>query len=712
MLYQSLALSRRIDSIIHDIRYPAQAVRIARVFALLVDQTRICLWNILQKKYPLSAGPINIIVLRLADGIRELNAYLRFLHASDPISAPPSVQAAISDLVNRYVAPALGCVRPDEEVVALVRPQWRYNFKFIDLFGELAPHIEISFLDPNFELDFDKDQKESLYTFIEMLWDSRQKTDPTYQHVRPPRHVAILSFASLDRGDVLLSPLLAHELGHFIDLCTPGTLFHADDILARVMPRDEEFAEILALYHKTPRESVAFQQIESAKATVDERLSACLAELVADLLAARMVGLPFFVALAEFLKNHVEFDGFVISDTGYPGALFRLKCIWDELLQLEPNFATASGFRDVGDVATGVGAPRAAGYFQDWKERFENTEFSNPAGTALYERLDELAARKVREVLPSLREKIREVIKDQDAARLPTMLPLLMKHLDLRLPPFLPEVGGERPSPSSPPRGFSDILAAAWFYELGSGGTREESEKTPETQFSEYRDTCALVFKALELDDVRDVVTQERDESLDLSDPPPRPVGVVTGPSIRRAVVQAAADDGLMIVPRAATASIGPAGIDLHLGNWFRVAKRTEHSSIKLNDQHALERARREGHDEVYVRRDDEFVLPPGGFALAATIEYVSMPRHLMAYLAPRSSLGRVGLIIGTAGQMAPGFKGCCVLELFNAGNRPLCLRPGLGIAQLIFHPMDGSSDGTVFTLSPYNGQFRCQVKP
>jgi dCTP deaminase len=58
--------------------------------------------------------------------------------------------------------------------------------------------------------------------------------------------------------------------------------------------------------------------------------------------------------------------------------------------------------------------------------------------------------------------------------------------------------------------------------------------------------------------------------------------------------------------------------------------------------------------------------------------------------------------------QVAPGFKGGIVLELFNSGTVPLLLRPGMSIAQLVFVLTDRP-------LSPewlYTGLFRCQVKP
>jgi len=62
------------------------------------------------------------------------------------------------------------------------------------------------------------------------------------------------------------------------------------------------------------------------------------------------------------------------------------------------------------------------------------------------------------------------------------------------------------------------------------------------------------------------------------------------------------------------------------------------------------------------------------------------MPGDLEAQVEGRSSWARLGLIIATATTVEPGFKGVITLELSNVGTIPLVLRPGVRIAQLVFH--------------------------
>ena len=53
------------------------------------------------------------------------------------------------------------------------------------------------------------------------------------------------------------------------------------------------------------------------------------------------------------------------------------------------------------------------------------------------------------------------------------------------------------------------------------------------------------------------------------------------------------------------------------------------------------------------------FILHPGEFVLASTLEYIEVPDDIVARLDGKSSLGRMGLIIhSTAGYVDPGMEG------------------------------------------------------
>jgi len=50
-------------------------------------------------------------------------------------------------------------------------------------------------------------------------------------------------------------------------------------------------------------------------------------------------------------------------------------------------------------------------------------------------------------------------------------------------------------------------------------------------------------------------------------------------------------------------------------------------------------------------------------------------------------------LIIATATGVHPGFTGCLTLELFNSGEVPIALYPGMAISQFFMHTVATDSD-------------------
>ncbi len=80
------------------------------------------------------------------------------------------------------------------------------------------------------------------------------------------------------------------------------------------------------------------------------------------------------------------------------------------------------------------------------------------------------------------------------------------------------------------------------------------------------------------------------------------------------------------------------------------------------------------------------YPLEPGGFALASTMERITLGSGIVGRVEGKSSLGRLGLMVHvTAGFIDPGFSGQVTLEFFNASPNTIKLRPGLFICQMSF---------------------------
>lgn len=154
--------------------------------------------------------------------------------------------------------------------------------------------------------------------------------------------------------------------------------------------------------------------------------------------------------------------------------------------------------------------------------------------------------------------------------------------------------------------------------------------------------------------------------------------------------------DGLIELPGNMRYLVGPASIDVRLGNTYLVPKRRFLRGVSLGDDMAYRR--------YYVALGDTFPLRPGQFALATTIEVFHIPAHLAAYVQGRSSIGRAGLTVQNAGYVDPGFYGAITLELKNETRNTIYLRPGYPVAQMVFEQCTPVA-------SPYKGKYNGQLE-
>ena len=135
---------------------------------------------------------------------------------------------------------------------------------------------------------------------------------------------------------------------------------------------------------------------------------------------------------------------------------------------------------------------------------------------------------------------------------------------------------------------------------------------------------------------------------------------------------------------------LGSCSIDLRLGNNFRVF---EHSSNAYIDPSKKDYTR-EITREVVVKSGENFVMQPGDFVLAITLEKVTIPSDLMGRLEGRSSLGRLGIVVhSTASIFDPGWNGNCVLELGNLGRMAVSLTVGMRICAMTFEELSSPAE-------------------
>ena len=151
-------------------------------------------------------------------------------------------------------------------------------------------------------------------------------------------------------------------------------------------------------------------------------------------------------------------------------------------------------------------------------------------------------------------------------------------------------------------------------------------------------------------------------------------------------------EEKTLVIESITKEQIQPASVDIRLGNTFSVVDDTPSGIITLGSK-----------IEYKSIVTDTYLILPGQFVLATTMEYFELPDDLTAFVEGRSSLGRMGLFIQNAGWVDPGFKGEITLELYNANKCAIELKAGRRVGQLVFAKMDDSA------LNPYNGKYQGQ---
>lgn len=134
---------------------------------------------------------------------------------------------------------------------------------------------------------------------------------------------------------------------------------------------------------------------------------------------------------------------------------------------------------------------------------------------------------------------------------------------------------------------------------------------------------------------------------------------------------------------------LGSCSIDLRLGNTFRVFDHSKYPYIDPNQKDYSNEITK----VVVVKKGERFIMQPGEFVLAVTLERVIIASDLMGRLEGRSSLGRLGLVVhSTASIFDPGWDGNPVLELGNLGRMAISLTPGMRICAMTFEELRSPS--------------------
>lgn len=145
-------------------------------------------------------------------------------------------------------------------------------------------------------------------------------------------------------------------------------------------------------------------------------------------------------------------------------------------------------------------------------------------------------------------------------------------------------------------------------------------------------------------------------------------------------------------VKRAGRISFGVSsyGYDVRVGTHFKIFTPTTRSGdIAVVDP-------KQFSDDMMVEVDvaknapdrQHVIIPPNSFALCETVEYLEIPRDVLAICVGKSTYARCGLIVNVT-PLEPEWRGKVTLEISNTTPLPARVYANEGIAQLIFLKAD-----------------------
>lgn len=138
------------------------------------------------------------------------------------------------------------------------------------------------------------------------------------------------------------------------------------------------------------------------------------------------------------------------------------------------------------------------------------------------------------------------------------------------------------------------------------------------------------------------------------------------------------------------------ASLELHLGSTIARWRHRGQISIQLSPKRLSEISDRDFEITRNLAYGDVVVVEPGEALLMAVDCWIGVGHGLIGRVEGKSSIGRAGQIIHTAGFVDPGFVGVLVVEPINFAPFAVAYEVGTAIAQLTVATTDEA------TIRPY----------
>ena len=141
----------------------------------------------------------------------------------------------------------------------------------------------------------------------------------------------------------------------------------------------------------------------------------------------------------------------------------------------------------------------------------------------------------------------------------------------------------------------------------------------------------------------------------------------------RDIVIRPLADGGLK--PGVISYGVSSYGYDVRVGRHFKVFTNVRCAVVDPKNFDPASFVDIEG---------DSCLIPPNSFALAETVEYLEIPRDVIAICVGKSTYARCGIIVNVT-PLEPEWRGKITIEISNTTPLPAKIYANEGIAQILF---------------------------
>jgi len=468
-----------------------------KLLGVMSTLTEGCIRKITKLDNELSLNRVNLMqrknientIRTILLSVNILHAFLRYIDATRLSRNPTGMIKPWELLIRKYGG----------ELNIIIRPQWKYNYSYYNMVTILKKINDI-IRDQETELEL---QEIGLY-------------------------FPILSFAGLERDNVLLHIILAHEIGHLIDEIRKISSLekHGDKIIETLNtpPVSDKLNRLYDLsvnimktlktkLQETPGVTyelfIEHEAKSEAQTELVNKIITWLEEITADIIAVRIIGPSFIFALYQTQLAQVSKMG---PAGDYPPPQIRIEnCIeyWNTLDKedkfFDPKTTDTDGCQSIKECVRK--------YLDDIKQK-ETETLPEPSvidklQKERYNLLTEILVDVVKNPISSIKESIARCI---EPFKLDDGVFRLIELLKDRITPVRSE-GKKVDSSTRPECDIASILNASWIFWLtherdiapGEEGTKtEEVASLDKLRISYYEplvEISHLILKGIELAD-------------------------------------------------------------------------------------------------------------------------------------------------------------------------------------------------------------------